>query len=137
MCEDSPSQPNIDFKSLRAAVDEVRRDLGRVGDVAVELSNMTITQRPDPFRSRYPTFRWRLIPAVYCAFHAVTSIGGLVAYDAFGNASFSGYRYSTIALVFTLLFSCSAFCWFRNYWKSCILFFVAAIALGRNWIYFY
>ena len=85
---DSLQHPNLDFKSLQAAVDRVRCDDGhRNAAVKEELDAIRDAPRTAPFRSRYPIFRWRLIPTVYCAFYGALCIGGLVTFDAAtGNA---------------------------------------------------
>lgn len=128
----SSERPNLDFRSLQAAVDRVRNNEGqRDASVNDELGAIGDTPRKDPFRARYPNFRWRLIPAVYCAFYAVMCIGGVVTYDVFGNASFAGYRGVAISVAYSVLFSCAAFCWFRNYWKCGIFFFAAVIVLSN------
>jgi len=133
--EDSLRHPNLDFKSLQAAVERVRENGGQHDDnVHDELNAIRDTPRRNPFRARYPNFRWRFIPAVFCAFYAAMFVGGLVTYDLSGNATFAGYRIATILLAHAFLFSCAAFCWFRNYWKCGILLFGGVIALN-NWIY--
>ncbi len=132
---DSLRHPNLDIKSLQAAVERVRESGGpRDASVHDKLNAIRETPRKNPFRERYPNFRWRVIPAVYCALYAAMFVAGLVTFDLSGNAAFAGYRSATISLAHAFLFSCAAFSWFKNYWKCGILFFGGAIALN-NWIY--
>lgn len=129
---DSLEHPKLDFKSLQAAVDCVRYDgTQRDASWSGELHASNTALRRDPFRARHPNFRWRLIPAVYCAFYGVMCIGGLVTFDVAGNAAFAGFRGAAIALAHSFLFSLAAFCWFKNYWKCGVLSFVAVLVLNR------
>lgn len=82
-----------------------------------------------PLRTRYPSFRWRLIPAVYCAFYGALCLGGFIAYDVVDNASYAGHRQVTISLAHSVLFWFAAYCWFKNYWK-CVDVSVPGSVLG-------
>jgi hypothetical protein len=132
---DSSEHPTLDFKSLQAAVDDVRHERGGRGPTAnPESVAFEGTSRRDPLPARHPNFRWRLIPAVYFAFCALTFAGGVVTYDLSGNLAFAGYTRATISLAHALLLLCAALCWFRNYCKCSILLYVAVIVLN-NLIY--
>ena len=126
------NHPNLDFQSLQAVVDRVRHKGGQRDRLATaELNAISGARCRDPLRTRYPNFRWRLIPTVYCVFHAVLCLGGLVTYDVAGNASYAGHRHVTISLAHSVLFWFAAYCWFKNYWRCGILFLAAVIILNR------
>ena len=104
------TDPNLDFKSLQAAVDRVRHVGGQPDDLSrAEYEDIGDKPRLNPLRKRVPAFRWRLIPAVFCAFQATVCLRWLIVYDIACNVTYAGHRPAAIFVAVPATVACCVF----------------------------